>query len=103
MIKGEAGYVLPRYDNTIYIRIEDGDHFGHVDIVFNQEVRDLRVQVKLLRPEKNMITRKFTVQSVLTCELLTLNIVELDKMKIEFPEIFEELFTNSYRRLKREL
>ena len=95
--------MLPRYDNTIYIRIEDGDHFGHVDIVFDQEVRDMGVPVKLIRPEKYVITRKFTVQSVLNCELLTLPIEELEKMKIEFPEIFEELFTNSYRRLKREL
>ena len=103
LIKGEAAYVLPRYDNTIYIRIEDGDHFGHVDIVFDQEVRDMGVPVKLIRPEKYVITRKFTVQSILNCELLTLPIEELEKMKIEFPEIFEELFTNSYRRLKREL
>jgi len=34
---------------------------------------------------------------------VTLNIGELDKMKIEFPEVFDELFTNSYRRLNREL
>jgi hypothetical protein len=61
LIKGEAAYVLPRYDNTIYIRIEDGDHFGHVDIVFDQEARDLGLPVKLLRPEKYVITRKFTV------------------------------------------
>ncbi len=43
MIKGEAGYVLPRYDNVIYIRIDDGDHFGHVDIVFDWQARDLGV------------------------------------------------------------
>ena len=61
LIKGEAAYVLPRYDNTIYIRIEDGDHFGHVDIVFDQEARDLGIPVKALRPEKYVITRKFTV------------------------------------------
>ena len=58
---------------------------------------------QILRPERYIITRKFTVQSLITCELVTLNIGELDKMKIEFPEVFDELFTNSYRRLNREL
>jgi hypothetical protein len=35
MVKGVAGYVLPRFDNTVYIRIEDGDHFGHVDFALD--------------------------------------------------------------------
>ncbi len=58
---------------------------------------------QILRPEKYIITRKFTVQSLINSELVILKIEELDKMKIEFPEIFDELFTNSYRRLNREL
>jgi len=33
--------------------------------------------------------------------LLTLE--NIDKMKIEFPEVFDQLFTNSFRRLKKEL
>jgi hypothetical protein len=36
------------------------------------------------------------------CELLLLPIEDVDKMKIEFPEIFDELFMNAYRRLKKE-
>jgi len=28
---------------------------------------------------------------------------DVDKMKIEFPDVFEELFMNSYRRLKKEM
>lgn len=28
---------------------------------------------------------------------------DIDKMKIEFPEVFEELFMNSFRRLKKEM
>lgn len=30
-------------------------------------------------------------------------IEDIDKMKIEFPDVFDELFMNSYRRLKKEL
>jgi hypothetical protein len=43
------------------------------------------------------------VQALVKCELLMLMIEDIDKMKIEFPDVFEELFTNSYRRLKKEL
>ena len=103
MIKGEAGYCLPRYDNTVYIRISNGDHFGHVDIILDQKARDIGVPDQILRPVRYVITRKFTVQSLTSSELVTLKIDELDKLKIEFPEIFDDLFTNSYRRLNREL
>ncbi len=34
LIEGVAGYVLPRFENTVYIKIEAGDHFGHVDLVY---------------------------------------------------------------------
>ena len=32
LVKGAAGYVLPRYDNKVYLIIEPGEHFGHVDL-----------------------------------------------------------------------
>ena len=38
MLNGIAGYVLPRFENTVYIKIEAGDHFGHVDLVYYQEM-----------------------------------------------------------------
>jgi hypothetical protein len=28
---------------------------------------------------------------------------DIDKMKLEFPDVFEDLFMNSYRRLKKEM
>jgi len=31
--KGRAGFVLPRFDNAIYIIIEHGDLFGVIDLV----------------------------------------------------------------------
>ena len=33
MIKGKAGFVLPKYQNTTFIDIEIGDHFGVIDII----------------------------------------------------------------------
>ena len=35
LVKGSAGYILPRFNNAVYIKIEEGDHFGHVDLVFD--------------------------------------------------------------------
>lgn len=35
MVRGTAGYVLPRYENAVYIKIESGDHFGIVDLVLD--------------------------------------------------------------------
>jgi hypothetical protein len=29
---GEAGFVLPRFRNSVFIKICKGDHFGHLDI-----------------------------------------------------------------------
>jgi hypothetical protein len=43
LTNGLAGFVLPRFDNTVYIRIEVGDHFGHLDILdefpFSSEIK----------------------------------------------------------------
>lgn len=33
MIKGEAGFVLPKYENCKYIDINVGDHFGLIDLI----------------------------------------------------------------------
>ena len=38
---GFAGYVIPKYDNIVYIKIEKGNHFGLSDIQFShQQTRD---------------------------------------------------------------
>ena len=35
MVKGTAGYVLPRFNNKAYLLIEAGQHFGHIDLACN--------------------------------------------------------------------
>jgi hypothetical protein len=32
VVSGQASYVLPRFDNHKYFKIELGDHFGHIDL-----------------------------------------------------------------------
>ena len=37
MVSGSAGFVIPRYNNKVYIHIETGDHFGHIDLAKNEK------------------------------------------------------------------
>jgi hypothetical protein len=46
--------------------------------------------IALKRSKKLM--RRFTVQALVNCEMFTLTIEELEKMKLEFPEMYIELF-----------
>ena len=66
--------------------------------------RDLIDPKKIKRAAmyKNL-SRRFTVQSFINCELLTIQIVDLLKMKLEFPSAFKDLFTGAKSCLKREL
>ena len=62
LVKGEAGYVLPRYQNRVYKRIKEGEHFGHVDLAEDNEflsTDDLTKKRVLLINE--VLVRRFTV------------------------------------------
>jgi hypothetical protein len=37
MTEGVGGYVLPGFNNLVYIEIEKGDHFGLIDLVVEQD------------------------------------------------------------------
>ena len=49
------------------------------------------------------LSRRFTVQSFVNCELLIILIADLLKMKLEFPSAFNELVTGAKSSLKKEL
>ena len=97
-----AAYVIPRFDNKPYILIEAGEYFGHVDIAITADIieKDLAWQKRNFR--KYMV-RKFTVRALVNCEMLILTIEELQKMKMEFPEYYDEFFEGENQRLKQEL
>jgi hypothetical protein len=102
MVKGLAAYVLPRFENKPYVMIEAGAHFGHVDFAITDDMlnHDLAMVKRFRR--KHMV-RRFTVRALANCEMFILTIDELEKMKMEFPELYVELFTGAYERLQREL
>jgi hypothetical protein len=93
---------LPRFDNKPYIKIEAGEHFGHVDFAITDDMlnHDLTMVKRFRR--KHMV-RRFTVRALQNCEMFILTIEELEKMKMEFPEFYVELFTGAYERLQKEL
>lgn len=47
--------------------------------------------------------RRFTVQALTNCELLILMLEDIGQMMNEFPEVYNELFANSIKRLMKEL
>ena len=71
--------------------------FAITDDMLNHDL----AMVKRFR-RKNMV-RRFTVRAIKNCEMFSLTIEELEKMKMEFPELYVEMFTGAYERLKREL
>ena len=51
----------------------------------------------------NNLTRRFTAQSFFNCELLTIQMEDLLKMKLEFPNAFGDLLSGAKSSLKKEL
>ena len=47
--------------------------------------------------------RRFTLQALDSCDLLTLSVSDLDKLRIEFPDVYEELFNDANARINGEL
>ena len=86
LVEGTAAYVLPRYNNKIYLMMEFGEHFGHIDIAVEEDMAgiDVRFTARALK-NRNMI-RRFTVQAIENCDMFILGIDDLEKLKHEFPE-----------------
>jgi hypothetical protein len=58
---------------------------------------------KKTEKKKKEVFRLFTIQALVNCELLLLTIEDIHKMKIEFPDVFDDLFLNAFRHLKKSL
>lgn len=104
MVKGSAGYVLPRFNDKVYFFIEEGTHFGHLDLAgdryFVEDDMGNYTRKAILEAEH---IRRFTVQAFDNCELLGLTLSDLLKMKYEFPKFFKELFDGSRDKLRKDL
>jgi hypothetical protein len=43
MVSGFAAYVLPAFENFIYVTIDDGDMFGHVDFALHKRALEIEI------------------------------------------------------------
>lgn len=69
---GKAGFVLPKYRNTTYIDIEEGDHFGIIDIIAS--ILDTNYDLEQWYGHLDVLQRQFTVMCVKNCECLCLSV-----------------------------
>lgn len=61
LVKGSIGYVLPRFENKIYMEIKPGEHFGHTDLGNEKEfVEGNRAGGRVTFFSKEELVRRFT-------------------------------------------
>ena len=72
LIKGKAGFVLPKYKNTTFIEISVGTQFGIIDIVGS--ILSKNVALDNWIAHKDKLKRQFTVMALKDTELLCLSI-----------------------------
>jgi hypothetical protein len=70
-VKGQAGYVLPRFDNKLYFEIKQGAHFGHVDLGEDPDFYEEPENKELGNPKK-CFTRHFTAVAIDSSDILAL-------------------------------
>ena len=101
---GICGFVLPNQCNAKYIDIPLGAYFGIVDIIgciLNTENGYQKVSDWILY--KSSLKRQFTVLANTHCELLSLSIIDFNRMKSEFLDDYQILFNQSFTLLYRTL
>jgi len=93
--------VLPKYKNTAFINIDVGAHFGIIDIVGS--VLQSKFDMDDWISHKDILKRQFTVMALRESEVLYLTIQDLYRMKNEFLEAYEKIFSDANTRLRRAL
>lgn len=68
LIKGKAGFVLPKYQNTAFIDIEVGSHFGIIDIIGS--ILSSKIDFDSWMMHKDKLQRQFTIMSLKNSEVL---------------------------------
>lgn len=86
IIKGSAGYVLPRLENKCFLKITPNSHFGHSELANESSFTDMdSVVTRIVEKNISNLSRQLTIMALGLCELFTLNVKDLLKMKLEFP------------------
>ena len=102
MKAGACAFVLPKYDNARYINITLGYHFGMEDLV-NSVINHDDIKQNDWISHKEYLNRSFTVvgdENQGKSTIMHLDIQELYRMQVEFSDVYEEMFDESYKRLE---
>lgn len=81
----------------MYVRFELGCTFGLIDIIGSVMKYGIDFEEWMQYPEK--MKRQFTVRSQSNCELLSISVKDLERMKYEFNQEYNILFDNKVVRL----
>lgn len=100
--QGYCNFVLPKFDNAKYIHIGLGENFGMEDIVGGIIKNDDIDQDDWISMKFKM-SRQFTVLASEQATLLIFNVLDLNKMQVEFLELYESLFKESFSRIEQML
>lgn len=79
MVRGQAGCVLPRYNNTIYFTIKEGRHFGAVDIVGSCMIKGIEFQEWFQK--RRQLQYYFTTMAITRIDVLFLTESDLNCMQ----------------------
>ena len=99
LIKGEAGYALPNYDNAVYIKVDEGDHFGVADIVGSFSNHEVGFKDDWIS-RKAHLQCQFTVIAITKATVLSFEVDSFHRMQIEHPDLYEELIVESMTQLR---
>jgi hypothetical protein len=92
LIKGKAAYVLAKYSDYVYLDINEGDFFGHVDMANSKSYMKAQKSVKkTIIKKKEDFVRHFTTKAIENCDMMTLSMDDLEKMKLEYHDVFFEM------------
>ena len=75
--------MIPLTKNVVYIEINQGDFFGEIDIVFESQEKMISVDhmIQNLSQVTFNMQRYFTIQAIQNCTLLSLSLLNLQRMQ----------------------
>jgi hypothetical protein len=93
LVKGKVAYILPRFGNKRCLEISQGEHFGHEEMFNHRKMSDNLL--KLTSRRTKSMQRTFQAVALEEVNSLTLSITDIEKMREEFPDIYESLLNES--------
>ena len=105
MKSGTCSFVLPKYENAKYINVSLGYHFGMEDLV-QSVISNEEISQSDWIAHKEKLVRSFTVigdDMLGKSTIMLLSATDLNRMQVEFQDVYANMFDESYKRLEAAL